>query len=737
MSSIPSGLPIMNPTRRSRARQACRACNARRVKCNVVESWPCFNCKDHQVTCELRESRRGRHRRPNLSQAPKSPVDASHDDASVTQHNKDEALTSLPPPESGPSSPMGLVSQTQDSQPVTQIITPTNDTIQVQELQDYCDVEWEPCLPLHPHGGTEIQQHDEVEDNQNGDDRPEDDETVFLGESASITYLHGTQTSPESQSTTDQGFVYRLPEGLGAKAVKSHWELERKQARIRLLQLAGAFSFPNKPTVKNILMAYFKWFHPCFAVVDEPDIWDQHRQGIISPLLLQAMLFIGVMHCSEPDLAQVGLGSRQRAKYILYNRAKALFDAEAEPKSLVVIQGLFLISFYRAGPLLQRDTRHWLAVAVSQAQTRGLHRASREGKDKTQQLRKRLWWSIYIRERQCAAALGLPNRIRDEDCDVEALDKSDFQYAFDLSLLASRAADSVAYMIGMVELSRVLGRIMHRNFLPSMRLSSTEREEIRAALALWIASLPAGMQLSPSETSNGPSFLASMLHLAYNNLHILLYRSGCGNLGDSGSDADGKVAIQAAARNSTIIEHMLIEDFMCHGQVHVITNVFNTLCIHTLQLKELRGGRRFVAEHRAKLCLVGLRELQKTWEYKNWILELFFHYLDHTTALKLQVEDEVGDSTNPPQQPGQQQKQQGDTPVSSVTGNRLQMKQGHDETTNPLDIDQAKLHDTSWPIEIENVGQFLHTQIEDRFINGDGGAMDWYMADLFTNALPP
>ncbi|KAF4439497.1 Cutinase transcription factor 1 alpha [Fusarium acutatum] len=727
----------MNPTRRSRARQACRACNARRVKCNVVESWPCFNCKDHQVTCELRESRRGRHRRPTLSQAPKSPVRAYHDDASVTRHEKDEVRAFVPPLESGLSSPPGLTVQAQDSQSVNQIINPSNDTIQVQESQDACDIEWEPSLPLHQHERTQTQTHNEVQDNHNSEDRPEEDETVFLGESTSITYLHGTQTSPESQSTTDQGFVYRLPEGLSAKAVTSQWELERKQARIRLLQLEGAFSFPSKPTVENILMAYFKWFHTCFAIVDEPDIWDQHRRGIIQPLLLQAMLFIGVMHCSEQDLEQVGLGSRQRAKYILYNRAKGLFDAEAEPKSLVVIQALFLMSFYRAGPLLQKDTRHWLAVAVSQAQARGLHRASREEKDKTQQLRKRVWWSIYIRERQCAAALGLPNRVRDEDCDVEALDENDFQYAFDLSLSSSRAADSIAYMIGMVELSRVLGRIMHRDFLPSMHLSSAEREEIRAALALWIASLPASMHLSPSETSNGLSFLASMLHLAYNNLHILLYRSGCGNLGDSGSDTDGKVAIQAAARNSTIIEHMLIEDFMCHGQIHVITNIFNTLCIHTLQLKELQGGRRFVAEHRAKLCLVGLRELQKTWEYKNWILQLFFQYLDHTTALRLQVEGESGDSTNPPQQPGQQRKQQGDTPVSSVTGNHFQMTQGHDETTSHLHIDQAKVHDASWPIEIENVGQFLHTQIEDRFINGDGGAMDWYMADLFTNALPP
>ena len=37
---------------RKRARQACLACNSRRVKCNVVEERPCANCKNSNVPCE-------------------------------------------------------------------------------------------------------------------------------------------------------------------------------------------------------------------------------------------------------------------------------------------------------------------------------------------------------------------------------------------------------------------------------------------------------------------------------------------------------------------------------------------------------------------------------------------------------------------------------------------------------------------------------------------------------------
>jgi hypothetical protein len=123
------------------------------------------------------------------------------------------------------------------------------------------------------------------------------------------------------------------------------------------------------------------------------------------------MLFIGVIHCDEKSLVELGLGVRHRAKYIYYNRAKDIYDADHEQRKLTVIQSLFLLSFWRAGALLEKDARHWLGAAISLAQTKALHRSS-NGKGKLEKLRKRVWWSIYVRERQCAAALGLPHRIR-------------------------------------------------------------------------------------------------------------------------------------------------------------------------------------------------------------------------------------------------------------------------------------------------------------------------------------
>lgn len=42
-----------------------------------------------------------------------------------------------------------------------------------------------------------------------------------------------------------------------------------------------------------------------------------------------------------------------------------------------------------------------------------------------------------------------------------------------------------------------------------------------------------------------------------------------------------------------------------------------------------------MAEHRARLCLLSLEELQKSWDLENWVLHLFFRGLDDRTAQSL------------------------------------------------------------------------------------------------------
>lgn len=72
---------------RKRARQACLACNARRVKCNVTERQPCDNCVAGNVACETRESRRGKHPRPSKKrQSVDSSFSSSDRRASLSQN---------------------------------------------------------------------------------------------------------------------------------------------------------------------------------------------------------------------------------------------------------------------------------------------------------------------------------------------------------------------------------------------------------------------------------------------------------------------------------------------------------------------------------------------------------------------------------------------------------------------------------------------------------------------------
>jgi hypothetical protein len=43
-----------------------------------------------------------------------------------------------------------------------------------------------------------------------------------------------------------------------------------------------------------------------------------------------------------------------------------------------------------------------------------------------------------------------------------------------------------------------------------------------------------------------------------------------------------------------------------------------------------------LAEHRAQICLLGLKEIQKYWKINNTVLDLFFRYLDESTVQRLQ-----------------------------------------------------------------------------------------------------
>ena len=319
-------------------------------------------------------------------------------------------------------------------------------------------------------------------------------------------------------------------------------------------------------------------------------------------------------------------------KLTFYNRAVELYDANVETQSLVVIQSLILLSFWRGRVAEEKDTRHWLGIAISIAQRRGLHRSRKQGSlgpdarvpDRQKKLARRVWWSVYMHEKQTAATLGLPQRVRDEDCDVENLEAGDFEHAFSTSRPQEEKQDSIDYTLRITQLSKFLGKIVDVVYSPHRTSTEAERTAIRDELVQWKQTLPPSLRID-EDTATQPSLHASMIHMAYNNLLILLYRN-C--FTDLTFDQEGQYALQAGARNVRIIEDMLPRGIMRHAQIHVITNLSNTLCLNVMDLRSAKGMARTSAEHRSKICLLGLAELQNTWEFRNWILQLFIRRVD-------------------------------------------------------------------------------------------------------------
>lgn len=597
---------------RKRARQACTQCNTRRVKCNVTDAVPCDNCVAAGCECELRESRRGKHPRVKSGQKSGAAAKAAQRRASI----------------------ISAASVTEDLKPVL----PAPSIISAPSVG----------ATQTPFPNDELGQASLALASLSRGTPQEDD--VFLGESNSVRYVTGDASAAAKPQ------FHALPTEESQSMMR--WETERREAIVSDLKSRpdGPFSFPPRPTVVALLKAYFQWFHTCHSVVDETDVWSEFETGNLSPLLLQSMLFVAAAHCDDAVLRDGLLGNRHEAKFKFYMRARDLYDADIESNNLTVIQSLFLISFWRGHVPQEKDVRHWLGAAISLAQRRGIHRSKTLSNpekvpngvaDKISRLRKRLWWSIYVRERQASAALGLPNRIRDEDCDVEPLDESDFYLTFHVNMPSADVQRYVAYATGMTQLARFLGEVVHRIYLPNKRFTGADRLQMRDELLAWKGSLPACMQVGDDDLgASGDGLHANMLHLAYNNVFILLYR-GCYVTGSGGTD--GQVALQAAARNSRIIEDVLPRGILRHAQIHVITTLFNTLCMHTIELRRGLGTAKAIAEHRAKVCLMGLQELQQTWEVRNWVLQLFFRYLDQPTAARLQSDaDDTSSHTRSP-----------------------------------------------------------------------------------------
>ncbi|CAK7204038.1 hypothetical protein SEUCBS139899_006789 [Sporothrix eucalyptigena] len=637
-----------------RTKVACKSCHRRRVKCDATDEQPCWHCRLRGTRCELIESRRGKYVRKKSMSAASKPV-GSKSGTSLTSGPSPAGVLTPPvhdtrtPDGTGQPSPPSAINRDDSSHARTRVST---DLDNLDSLDN--------TTPDTTASGPEMLYTRILEGDYAGATHsppgtaPLDNSArlryFYMGEPFSLAFVIRSLSDNPAMQNMQNGVLqlhHPIPHTVPEYAQDGAEAFRETDPSVRaVLDLYGAFEVLPQPVSDELVRLFFQLVHPAYPVLDRQEFVTQYRRGRMSLLALQSIYYLALTVCSEATVRAAGFPDRLTARRALYLRAKALYDTGYEKNKVTVVAVLFLFGFWWEGPEDQKDSWHWLSAAVSLAQTLGMHRSTAlSGMHPRQRsMLKRIWWSIYIRDRHAAAALGRPCRIQDEDCDVEMLTEDDFLIDItDSSLVLDETAFHRRYVIEMARLAQVLGRLLKQEYAPH-GAASTAHDDIYSELASWEQNLSPDLRRAAVDESLEAPFWSCMLYANYHTCQILLLRPKGAFAGAAAVDPLSssprpanhglveKSARLAADSITRIVEDLLAAGTMRLAQLHLVPALFAALSIHTVVIQRSDGVQKQLAENRARQCILAFGELAKGWPVAGWILRMFINLMKKLTG---------------------------------------------------------------------------------------------------------
>ncbi|KAI9678240.1 MAG: Transcriptional activator of fatty acid utilization [Caeruleum heppii] len=333
---------------------------------------------------------------------------------------------------------------------------------------------------------------------------------AYLGESSNLSLL-----VHDRHGTTDV-VHYPLPENIrGTRARLT----ELDNVEIDILHQRGAFLLPPRVLCDELIDAYFKWVAPVVPVINRSRFMRRYRDSKNPPslLLLQAMLLAGSRVCTNPQLMDAN-GSTTPAAMTFYKRAKALYDANYEDDRVTIVQALILMGWYWEGPEdVTKNVFYWSRVATIVAQGSGMHR-SVEGSQLSRadkRLWKRIWWTLFTRDRSVAVALGRPVHINTDDSDVEMVCQDDFNEDEE-GHPAEYPPDPlhVLFFLEYVKLCEIMGIVLSQQYSVASKARRQSAMDLTSSdmyLANWLQNCPKEVYWERSRHH----FWSALLHSNY------------------------------------------------------------------------------------------------------------------------------------------------------------------------------------------------------------------------------
>ncbi|KAM0558573.1 hypothetical protein ACHAPJ_004768 [Fusarium lateritium] len=539
-----------------RAARACVSCRARKVRCDVVEGAPCGNCRWDNVECVVQESRR---RKKNLYTA-----------STAGQSVSTEAQLRCKTTASNPTGPSKSASISAGAGMSTADLRRPSSGSAISTSSIDAPSTFLSSSALDSHVPHMIYQRSGYRRDSNSLNKLHSAESnahrsswsSIIPDPAFFDTLRTTQllgSLEEKDTTTPQfpAFLRPLPNKIATEDVD-------------YLKIKGALSVPTLPLQNALLQAYVEYVHPYMPLMDLNSFLGilnsrDGQNGQTSLFLYQAVMFAASAFVDMKYLREGGYTTRKAARKSFFQKTRLLYDFDYESDRLVLVQALLLMTYWYETPDDQKDTWHWMGVAISLAHTIGLHRnpGSTSMAPAKQKLWKRIWWSCFMRDRLIALGMRRPTRIKDEDFDVPMLEESDFEIEVlpeNNTIIPTTCAlvrnldmqrELATMCIAKAQLCVCISRMLKAQYsvlirdkmkpenttnstmmlFPNKQLDNVESvTEVDHELMAWAESLPACCQyrtLTPLDVKDGRSTIAvqrTLLHMVYYTTISALHR---------------------------------------------------------------------------------------------------------------------------------------------------------------------------------------------------------------------
>ncbi|KAH7189896.1 N-terminal binuclear Zn cluster-containing protein [Fusarium oxysporum] len=583
---------------RKRAVRACKHCRARKVRCDVTHGGsPCRNCRWDNLECSTQETRR-----QTVTNLHGAAEDRKSRGASMGSFN-------------------GLSVNNAPKEAAT-----AREAIEhVLSDMDY------------PHSLVNFSLHLSSSVTRLGTDHRS---TPLLFNLISQASPFGDLISGQSPSSLKEpnlygqlpAFFQPLPTNVAAEDVG-------------YLRSKGALSVPSVPLQNALLQAYVEYVHPympleLFPFLNAINAGDG-RAGKVSLLMYQAVMFAATAFVDKVALLEAGYATRKAARKAFFQKTRLLHDFDCEPNQLVVVQALLLMTYWYETSEDQKGAWHWIGVAISLAYTMGLHQDPRTTSMSTarQKLRKRIWWSCFIRDRLIALGLRQPSRIHDGDFNVAMLEEGDFEIEVfpEDNNIFPRKCTILGICIGQVLHSMYSVDIRNNsppeNIINSIQMLFPNKKpdnmecflSINLELVAWAEALPPCCRytpLMPLDIKDGNATIAvqrTLLHMLYYTIDLTLHRPQL--LSPSPIHAMTTPSVVQAIsrlhiRDATIhvthmaseLHHLRLDRFL---PITGVTVILPTMMIQLLEMRDPAPQARDLAARGFQQCLCVMEKLRE------------------------------------------------------------------------------------------------------------------------------